>query len=194
MKLYHGSRLEVQQPKITFSREDIDFGAGFYLTEDEDMAKKWACNKKHSVVNVYDVDIAYLSKYYFNLDLEWLKYIGANRDLLENDLITKFSNYDLLIGPTADDKLFNTVQNYKDGLITASQAIKYLNIAGYSNQYVFKNQESIDKLQFVRSYEIVGPEKLAIRKTIMEERETANKLLLQLQKEDVLKESEIKLD
>ena len=57
MIVYHGSSAEVRVPDLSKSREDIDFGRGFYLTEDETMAKKWACNKRHSVLNCYSLEM-----------------------------------------------------------------------------------------------------------------------------------------
>ena len=49
--LFHGSGVEVTEPDIGRSRTEIDFGTGFYLTEDEIMASKWVCSKNRSVIN-----------------------------------------------------------------------------------------------------------------------------------------------
>ena len=32
MKVYHGSFLEIRKPDISFSRQELDFGKGFYAT------------------------------------------------------------------------------------------------------------------------------------------------------------------
>ena len=42
MKLYHGSNLEVKEPKIIVSNRTLDFGAGFYTTSSLEQAKRWA--------------------------------------------------------------------------------------------------------------------------------------------------------
>lgn len=42
MILYHGSNVKVEQPKIIVSNRTLDFGAGFYITSDENQAMKWA--------------------------------------------------------------------------------------------------------------------------------------------------------
>ena len=113
--LYHGSNVEVKRGDFSKSREDIDFGIGFYLTEDERMAKKWACSRAKSILNCYTINLANLSTYQFGLDEEWLLYIKANRIREDGceDILSKYSEYDVLIGPTADDKLFDTVQLYR---------------------------------------------------------------------------------
>ena len=40
MILYHGSNVEVKNPKIIQSKRLLDFGTGFYLTSDYEQAKK----------------------------------------------------------------------------------------------------------------------------------------------------------
>lgn len=171
MILYHGSCMKIEKPDLQHSREDIDFGAGFYLSPDVDMAKKWACAKKNSVVSVYEVDLKRISTYQFRPDYEWLDYVRANR---KNSGIPFYNKFDLLIGPTADDKLFNTLQEYLDGLITSEQAIEYLNIAGFSNQYVFKNEKAIRlSCKYLNSIEVVGEEKWRIRQGASLERAEA---------------------
>jgi len=171
MILYHGSSVAVTAPDLQHTREDIDFGGGFYLTADIDMAKKWACAKRNSVVSVFDVDLERLNIYEFGLNEEWLDYIKANRAEGGNP---HYDNYDMLIGPTADDKLFITLQEYIDGDITKRQAIEYLNIAGFSNQYVIKNEDALNNACcYIKSFEIVGTEKNEVRRTVQVERESA---------------------
>ena len=171
MILYHGSYKEIKEPDLQHTREDIDFGAGFYLTPDIDMAKKWACAKRNSVVTIYEVDTADLSKYQFGANYEWLEFVKSNRR--ENGT-SEYDAYDMLIGPTADDKLYLTLQEYLDGDISAEDAVEYLNIAGFSNQYVFKNEEKLkEHCHYLSHIEIKGQEKFEIKKRTQLEREAA---------------------
>ena len=39
MILYHGSNVEVKEPKIIKTKRLLDFGTGFYLTSDFEQAK-----------------------------------------------------------------------------------------------------------------------------------------------------------
>lgn len=41
MKVYHGSYCLVDKPHISFSRDALDFGKGFYLTPIEEQAIDW---------------------------------------------------------------------------------------------------------------------------------------------------------
>ena len=42
IKLYHGSYLEIQNPRILTPVRALDFGAGFYTTSSFNQAKTWA--------------------------------------------------------------------------------------------------------------------------------------------------------
>lgn len=52
--IYHGSNVEVPEPKILVNSYYKDFGYGFYCTNIEKQAKRWALTKKGaSIVNQY---------------------------------------------------------------------------------------------------------------------------------------------
>lgn len=62
MEVYFGSNVIVNQPKIITDGYYKDFGYGFYCTNFEKQAKRWALTKKcNHIVNVYS--------YTENLDL-----------------------------------------------------------------------------------------------------------------------------
>ena len=54
MELYHGSNVIVQRPKIVTNGFYKDFGYGFYCTNIEKQAKRWAITKRnYHIVNIY---------------------------------------------------------------------------------------------------------------------------------------------
>ena len=55
MELYHGSNVSVEKPKVLSNGHYKDFGYGFYCTNFEHQARKWALTRKHRhIVNVYE--------------------------------------------------------------------------------------------------------------------------------------------
>lgn len=61
-----------------FSREALDFGKGFYVTEIKEQAINWT-NKfkrrgKNGYLNIYELDIDKV-KEFLSYDLEWLDFI-----------------------------------------------------------------------------------------------------------------------
>lgn len=47
MILYHGSDKQITVPTFGAENPRNDYGLGFYCTESIDLAKEWACQKKH---------------------------------------------------------------------------------------------------------------------------------------------------
>ncbi len=57
IKVYHGSNCEVKEPSLLYGREDADFGVGFYVTTDAEMAEKWAARRNNPIINVYTINL-----------------------------------------------------------------------------------------------------------------------------------------
>ena len=50
MVLYHTGYQEIRVPDIHHGRINADFGQGFYLTANEEFARRWRdCKKKHHI-------------------------------------------------------------------------------------------------------------------------------------------------
>ena len=173
-EFYHGSSVEIEKPDLKHSRKDIDFGAGFYLTQDDKMAKKWACNRNESILNAYKIDFTNLNIKYLTADKEWLDYVSWNRTHEKKSFDD--SDYDIIIGPTADDKLFVIIDMYQDGLVSADRAIEVMNCMNYSQQIALKTVKAIRNIEFVFSKKLYGQEKEQLRESfIMDTRLAAQK-------------------
>lgn len=146
--VYHGGSQEIKQPNFDHSRLDIDFGRGFYLTRSDYLAKKWACRRSQSVLNTYKLNCEGLSIKKFSLDEEWLEYVCDNRSLRPNH---RYDDYDVLIGPIADDKLFSAIELYESGFISAENAVKVMTAVDYGTQLTIKTQQGLKALNFVGS-------------------------------------------
>lgn len=182
MIVYHGSTKEIVVPDFLHSRSDIDFGVGFYLTGDRRMAETWAANKNNSVCNIYELDTNNLNVINLELSQQWLDFIAYNRGF--SNKAFDIGNADIIVGPTADDKMFNAVMNYLSGTITAQQAIKYLNVAGFSKQIVLKTDKALNNLTFLESKEVVGYQKMVLVNNAKMERIEANNRLIEMLKKD----------
>ena len=109
MFLYHGSNVEVKEPKIIKSKRLLDFGTAFYLTSDFEQAKKQAIRTTErrevgvptiSVLSINENEIEKLHSLTFDrADKEWLRYISLNRTEKSAG-----DSYDLVVGPVANDQ------------------------------------------------------------------------------------------
>ena len=162
MLLYHGSNVEIRKPDLKMSRRYLDFGAGFYLTSNNEQAIQFAgkvalravkMSKKPGVatVSVYDFDLdaenpLYIKTFHRTND-EWLDYVITNRrgEIWDED-------YDIVIGPVADDDVFAVIEFYESGLFTKKQVFGALKIKKRFNQYTFKTSDAIKTLQSIKSH------------------------------------------
>ncbi len=159
MKLYHGSNVEVSNPKILPATRNVDFGNGFYLTTDFEQARKWskATTRRRKcgtpIVSVFEIDEVELNKLqikeFKEPSKEWLNFVSENRKK------TIYNNeYDVIIGPVADDNTMPVVDLYMQGFLEVDDAIKRLLPQKLKDQVVFKNEYALSKLKFIERIEI----------------------------------------
>lgn len=176
MIVYHGSSNIVSNPDLAHSRDNIDFGRGFYVTEDINMARKWACNKKTPILNSYTLDISTLKIKELQINLEWLKYVVANRKQLHGLLPFDDSCYDAIFGPTADDKMFETLDMFIDNSFSAEKTLAILTCMSISPQITLKTQKGLDALSNPTSKQIVGFEKDNFSRLFLNDSKQASEL------------------
>ena len=156
MKLYHGSNVEVSNPKIYPNLRALDFGAGFYLSSSNTQAIKWArtVTKRRRVgdpiLNIYEFDESKLKNLrvlrFDTANFEWLDFVVGNRKE-----IFLLDPYDLVIGPVANDSTLPVIDNYMDGVYTKEEAVKRLLPQNLTDQYAFLSKEGLELLIFERS-------------------------------------------
>lgn len=150
MILYQGSSLEIVVPDLNHSRLNVDFGRGFYVTPLYEQAKKW-CGKfkrrgKAGVVSRYSFDE--------NREpvLRTLKFDSYSEDWLDFILNCRngkdTTDYDLVVGGVANDKVFNTVELFFDGLIDKTEAINRLRYEKPNLQICFRTEKVLGLLCF----------------------------------------------
>jgi len=143
MMVYHGSYLAVEKPDIAFSRNNLDFGRGFYVTPIREQAISWAARFKRkrgqSVISAYSLDESQLNKnasilIFDTYSENWLDFIIACR---RGETI---GEYDVVIGGIANDRVFDTIQLYLDGLVDKAASLQRLRYDKPNMQYCFRSQ------------------------------------------------------
>lgn len=165
MILYHGSYRIVDNPDVSFGRNKVDFGKGFYLTGLHEQARSWAQNvsrrRKGSVPSVSKFEFAVDAakrlageryKIFESYNLEWLEYVV---DCRKGGV--KQREYDVVEGGVANDNVIDTVELFENGDITADQAIGQLAFKKINHQLVILNQRIADScLKFIGSEEVAN--------------------------------------
>lgn len=147
MILYHGSYLEISKPDLKHSRPNVDFGLGFYTTPLYEQAVKW-CGKfkrrgKKGIVSRYTLDDDALETLkvlrFDSYSEEWLDFILACRSGSDE------TEYDIVVGGVANDKVFNTVELYFDRLINKAEAISRLRYEKPNLQVCLRTEQVLSK-------------------------------------------------
>lgn len=156
MNLYHGSNVEVKTPKIFPNLRALDFGSGFYLTSSITQASRWASvvakrrRQGSAMLNVYKFNEQALSQLnvlrFESANEHWLDFVVANRKELP---LTE--QFDLVIGPVANDSTLPVIDDYMDGRYTKQEAAERLLPQNLTDQYAFLTEKSLSFLTFERS-------------------------------------------
>lgn len=159
MILYHGSDVEVKNPKIIKSEKGRDFGCAFYLTPIKEQAERMAKRKQRmkkstsAIVSVFEFNEKEVSnlkyKLFKNPDLEWLNMIiecRTNPSFIHG--------YDIVEGKIADDSVGETILFVIDGIIKKEDALKKLKFQKINSQVTFCSEDSLKLINFTSSYEV----------------------------------------
>ena len=153
MLLYHGSNVEVREPKLLNSKRALDFGQWFYLTSDYNQASKWAANITFRrqcgspIVSVFSFDFAKTENLkYLSFDKpnsEWLNFVASNRKKVYQGEI-----YDIVHGPVANDNTMPVINMYFSGFYDEDETVKRLLPQKLKDQFAFKTEQAINELIF----------------------------------------------
>lgn len=159
MIVYHGSTLIVDKPSISYSNRYLDFGIGFYVTEDKNQAEKWAKRKAIRtnavpIVSIYSLsdDLSVYKGLVFDAeDYEWLDFVVKCRSGGE-----EYKDYDFISGSIANDDVFVTVDLYMRGIWDRERALSEIRYYKTSHQTCLISQKLIDtESKFQKSYKVV---------------------------------------
>ena len=167
MILYHGSEKIIENPVFGKGNLRNDYGRGFYCTENEELAKEWACsNNKNGFANKYELkleglNILYLNSSEYNV-LHWLTILTKNRTYWERNTISETaktylskhfmidtSKYDVIIGYRADDSYFSFARDFVSGAISYKQLSEAMHLGKLGEQVVLISEKAFQNLKYI---------------------------------------------
>jgi len=148
--------MPVKSPKILTSNRLLDFGEGFYTTTSLEQAQRWAMRvkdrrkSKEQIVSIYEFDADKAEKELkilkFNSpDSEWLRFVSACRSGKETNL-----EYDIAMGPVANDNVYATIQLFETGLLSEAETIIRLKVEKIYDQILFQNEKALQYCSYMR--------------------------------------------
>ena len=147
MRLYHTGFHELRTPDITVGRKNADFGRSFYLSADDAFAGKWAraSRGRQVYVNAYELDLAGLTVLRFERDEAWFDYIFQNRRAMPD----AHPEADVIIGPIANDTIYDTLGLLTSGLLDASLSLRLLQLGPCFEQITIKSDRALRQLTWL---------------------------------------------
>lgn len=154
MILFHGSNIKIDVIDLTKSKRYKDFGQAFYLSAEEEQARKMAIAKvvqfggeesvtsfafNESCLSSNELQVKCFTEY----SREWAEFVFNNRDENQDFL----HEYDIVYGPIADDYIGLQIRDFKRNNITFEQFLANIRYhKGITYQYAFCTQKAIEQL------------------------------------------------
>lgn len=161
--LYHGSSNKVVIPQYGFGEEKHDYGKGFYLTENLELAKEWAVcrpDETNGWVHKFELDIMDLKVLDFQQHniLSWLAELMKHREaadsrrykILSQKFIMEYGidtdAYDVIKGWRANASYFYIAKEFVRDNIDIEILEELLSLGELGIQYCVKSKLAYSKL------------------------------------------------
>ena len=154
MKLYHGTNADIEIIDLSQGLRYKDFGKGFYTTSDRITAVRMAQKRARlfggtATLITYELDETALSselkikRFPEKVTVECFLFVDANRDRKNT---TPIHDYDIVIGPIANDGVVLQLTNYREGIYSPEQAALLLQDKYLDQQYFFGTEKALQYL------------------------------------------------
>ena len=169
--IYHGSQQIVETPLYGLGKKYNDYGQGFYCTQNNELAKEWACPVKNNgysnkyMLHLNGLHIMHLTEGKFNI-LNWLAILLANRsfditspignnarDFILSRFLPDATDIDIMIGYRADDSYFSFAEDFLNNTISLRDLSLAMQLGTLGEQIVLLSERSYKQIEFV-GYEI----------------------------------------
>ena len=157
MKLYHGTNQDIVSIDLKMGLRYKDFGKGFYLTSERDTAIRMAQKKARlfggsATLITYEWDENSLNLLKVKVfpaiaSVDWFLFVDANRDREKDQPV---HDYDIVIGPIADDGVVLQLTNYREGVYSPEEAARLLQDKYLDQQYYFGIEAALQFLHKIK--------------------------------------------
>lgn len=163
--LFHGSLNKSIKLEYGLGDDKHDYGRGFYLSLEEELAKEWAvsASDRNGYIHKYelktdDLKILYLNEKYGALT--WLAILASHREadntkryrvnaekLIKKYLPKNIDKYDVIVGYRADDSYFSFAKNAIKNNIDISLLERIMKTGNLGYQVFIQSKKAFDNLK-----------------------------------------------
>lgn len=173
MKLFYGADKDVIIPQYNVGNPNNDYGLGFYLTPDKEMAELWASKfPSGGYLIEYEVDFNGLNILHLNSInnddvLKWISILISHRfskderenyktniEWLEKNYPFDVEGYDLIIGYRADDAYFDYSHDFVGNDLSLELLKEAMRLGKLGLQYVLISQKAFSHIKYLKSEKV----------------------------------------
>ena len=175
--LYHGSKKGIIGDVAPISREECDFGRGFYMGTSTLQPLTLICNEDKPKFYAVKLDLTGLKALTVDVGMDWAMLIAYHRKEMESAKGTavyeKYAHmadgYDVIIGYIANDRMYTELFRFFNKTLTDVALIHCLSALDLGKQYVAISEKACRQIKILKE-ETLSPLELALLKDMSAER------------------------
>ena len=175
--LYHGSKKGITGDVAPISREECDFGRGFYMGTSTLQPLTLICNEDKPKFYAVELDLTGLKVLTVDVGMDWAMLIAYHRKEMESAKGTavyeKYAHmadgYDVIIGYIANDRMYTELFRFFNKTLTDVALIHCLSALDPGKQYVAISEKACRQIRILKE-EPLSPLELALLKDMSAER------------------------
>ena len=169
--LYHGSKSGIVGDIAPSSREHCDFGKGFYMGTEKAQPLTLICNYPDAKLYTVKVDLSGLKILDIEVGIDWALLVAYNRGKTDsvkgtaiyNRIAEMADGCDMLIGFTANDRMFVVLDRFFKGEITDEALIHSLSALKLGKQYVALTEKACKQITIVKGKALTDADRETLR-------------------------------
>ena len=175
--LYHGSKKGIVGDIAPISREECDFGKGFYMGTNTLQPLTLVCNEDKPKFYTVELDLTGLKVLTVEIGMDWAMLIAYYRKEMEGakgtPIYEKYAHmadgYDVIIGYIANDRMYTELSRFFNKTLTDVALINCLSALDLGKQYVAITEKACKQIRILKE-EPLSQLELALLKDMSAER------------------------
>ncbi len=156
--LYHGSKKGITGDIAPISREECDFGKGFYMGTSTLQPLTLVCNEDKPKFYAVELDMTGLKVLTVDIGMDWAMLIAYHRKEMESAkgtaIYEKYAHmtdgYDIIIGYIANDRMYTELFRFFNKTLTDTALIHCLSALDAGKQYVAVSESACRQIKILR--------------------------------------------
>ena len=156
--LYHGSKKGIVGDIAPISRDECDFGSGFYMGTNTLQPLTLVCNEDKPKFYTVELDLTGLKVLTVEIGMDWAMLIAYYRKEMESAkgtaIYEKYAHmadgYDVIIGYIANDRMYTELSRFFNRTLTDVALINCLSALDLGKQYVAISEKACKQIKILK--------------------------------------------